>query len=75
MIALKNSRRPKMTNVKADIIRNLGGFFAYKGIKHSVFQKMIFNMKDPEIEAIGFGVHFDKVGLYSLMCIKSHNKL
>ncbi len=64
-----------MANVEADIIRNLGGFFACKSIKHGVFQKMIINMKDPDIKAVGFGVNVDKASLYSLMYIKGHNRL
>ena len=36
---------------------------------------MFINMKDPDIETVEFGTHVDKVNLYSLMYIKSHNKL
>ncbi len=64
-----------MGNVEADIIRNVRSFFAYKSIKHGVFRKMIFNMKNPDIRAVRFGVHVDKVSLYSLIYIKSHNRL
>ena len=64
-----------MANVEADIIGNLGGFFAYKSIKHSVFRKMIFSNKDPDIIAVGFGANVDKVILYLLMYIKSRNRL
>ena len=64
-----------MANVKADIIRNLRSFFACKSIKHYVFRKTIFNIKDPDIKAVRFGANVNKVSLYSLMYIKSHNKL
>ena len=64
-----------MAKVEADIIRNLTGFLAYKSIKHSVFRKMIFNKKDLDIRAVGFGVNVDKVILYLLMYIKSRNRL
>ena len=75
IIALKNSRRPKIPKVEADIIRNLRGFFACKRRKHGVFRKMIFNMKNPNIRAVRFGAYVDKVSLYSLMYIKSYNRL
>ncbi len=64
-----------MANVEADIIRNLEGFFACKSMKHGVFRNMIFNKKNPDIIAVGLGAYVDKVSLYSLMYINSHNKL
>ena len=64
-----------MANVEADIMCNLGDFFACKSIKHSVFRKMILNMKDLNIRAVGFDAHLDKVSLYSLIYIKGHNGL
>ena len=36
---------------------------------------MIFNIKDPDIRAVEFGVHFDKFTVNSLIYLKSHNRL
>lgn len=64
-----------MANIKANIIHNLKGFFAYKSIKHNMFPKMVFNIKNLDIKAIGFVAHINKIRLYLFVYIKSHNRL
>ena len=49
--------------------------FTGKSIKHVLFQKMIFNIDNPDKKAIEFDMHINKICLYLFIYIEGYNKL